>query len=108
MTQEEIFPQIVEATKAIQSDPGNIEALKLRAQLLHAAGMHTEALADLDRIIDTLHASDAASLQLRGSIRMQQGDKDGAFADLQALVKLQPELLQHLTGEYASKKSGHC
>lgn len=108
MTPEEIFPQIVEATKTLQSDPDNVEALKRRAQLLHAAGMPTEALADLDRVIDTLHATDAATLQLRGSIRMQQGDKNGAFADLQALVKLKPDLLQHLTGEYASKKSGHC
>lgn len=108
MTPEEIFPQIVEATKAIQSDPDNVEALKRRASLLHEANMPSEALSDLDRIIDTLHAADADTLQLRGSIRMQQGDKDGAFADLQALVAMKPDLLQHLTGEYASKKSGHC
>lgn len=109
MTPEEIIPQIVEATKAIQSNPDDVAALKRRACLFIEMNMLDEAQDDLSHIIDTLHIADADAYRLRGSIRMKQGDKDGAYDDMKKLVSLKPELFEHLSGEYASQKSsGHC
>lgn len=108
MTSENIFSRIVELSKTIQGNPDDAEARKERATLLSETGMLDDALADVDHVLVDLGLHDADALQLRGSIRMRQGDKDGAFADLQELVKLRPEILQHLSGEYESKKSEHC
>ena len=47
MTPEEIIPQIVEATKAIQSNPDDLAALKRRACLFIEMNMLDDAQDDL-------------------------------------------------------------
>ena len=64
---------------------------------------YAEAQKDLDTLIDTLHTDDAEVYQLRGSLRMEQGDKIGALSDMRKALDLNPELLQKLNGEFKNQ-----
>jgi tetratricopeptide (TPR) repeat protein len=69
---------------------------------------YDEAMKDLNTLIDTLHTDDAEIYQLRGTLRMNQGDKTGALADMRKALDLNPQLLQQLSGEFKSTEKGHC
>ena len=69
---------------------------------------YDEAMADLNTLIDTLHTEDAEVFQLRGTLRMNRGDKMGALDDMRKVLDLNPELLQQLSGEFKTKEKGHC
>ncbi len=94
---------IIQTTQAIAANPSDAAAYKTRALTLCQMQQYTEAQKDLDTLIDTLHTDDAEVYQLRGSLRMEQGDKIGALSDMRKALDLNPELLQKLNGEFKNQ-----
>ena len=94
---------IIQTTQTIASNPSDVEAYKRRALTLCQMQQYAEAQKDLDTLIDTLHSEDAEVYQLRGSLRMEQGDKIGALSDMRKALDLNPELLQKLSGEFKNQ-----
>ena len=97
------FEIIIQTTQAIASNPSDAEAYKQRAFTLCQMQQYAEAQKDLDTLIDTLHTDDAEVYQLRGTLRMEQGDKIGALSDMRKALDLNPELLQKLNGEFKNQ-----
>ena len=97
------FEIIIQTTQAIASNPSDAEAYKQRAFTLCQMQQYAEAQKDLDMLIDTLHTEDAEVYQLRGTLRMEQGDKIGALSDMRKALDLNPELLQKLNGEFKNQ-----
>lgn len=91
---------IVETTQAIAKDSTDASAYKKRAIVLSQMAQFDDALKDLDALIDTLKVEDAEVFQLRGSIRMQKGDKKGALEDVKRAMEINPELIKMFEGEY--------
>ncbi|MBR1668051.1 MAG: hypothetical protein IJ693_07215 [Bacteroidaceae bacterium] len=102
------FEIIAQTTQAIASNPSDSEAYKTRALTLCQMQQYEEAEKDLDTLIDTLHTEDAELYQLRGTLRMNRGDKTGALDDMRHALDLNPQLLQQLSGEFKSTEKGHC
>ena len=100
---ENLFEIIAQTTQAIAADASNAEAYKQRALTFCQMQQYEEALADLDMLVNTLSVDDAEIYQLRGTLRMQRGDRDGALDDMRKALDLKPELLQQLNGEFRSK-----
>lgn len=98
------FELIAKATQAIAVNPSDVAAYKQRAVVLCQMQQLDEALKDLDTLIDTLHTDDAEVYQLRGTLRMQRGDKKGALDDIRKALDFNPELLQQLSGQFQTKK----
>ena len=99
---------IVQTTQAIASNPSDAEAYKRRALTLCQMQQYEDALQDLNTLIDTLQIEDAEVYQLRGTLRMNRGDKTGALNDMRKALDLNPKLLEHLSGEFKSTEKGHC
>ena len=99
---------IAQTTQAISANPSDAAAYKQRAVTLCQMQQYDEAMADLNTLIDTLHTEDAEVFQLRGTLRMNRGDKMGALDDMRKVLDLNPELLQQLSGEFKTKEKGHC
>ena len=95
-------------TQAIAANPSDAEAYKQRAVTLCQMQQYEEAEKDLNTLIDALHTEDAEIYQLRGTLRMQRGDKTGALDDMRKAIDLNPDLLAHLSGEFKTKEKGHC
>ena len=91
---------IVETTQTITSNPQDAEAYKKRAITLCQMQQYNEALKDLDTLINTLQTTDAEIYQLRGTLRMNLNDKTGAINDMHKAIELNPQLLEHINGEY--------
>ncbi|MBQ6750528.1 MAG: hypothetical protein IJR02_07145 [Bacteroidaceae bacterium] len=102
------FEMIAQTTQAIAANPSDAAAYKQRAVTLCQMQQYDEAMADLNTLIDTLHTEDAEVFQLRGTLRMNRGDKMGALDDMRKVLDLNPELLQQLSGEFKTKEKGHC
>lgn len=94
---------IIQTTQAIATNPSDAAAYKQRALTLCQMQQYDEAQKDLDTLIDTLHTDDAEVYQLRGTLRMNQGDKIGALSDMRHALDLNPDLLQKLSGQFQSK-----
>lgn len=94
---------IAQATQAIAANPSDVAAYKQRAILLCQMQQFDEALQDLNTLIDELHSDDAEVYQLRGTIRMNRGDKHGALDDMRHALDLNPDLLHQLSGEFRTK-----
>ena len=99
------FEIIAQTTQAIMANPSDVEAYKQRAVTLCQMQQYEEALKDLDTLIETLHTEDAEIYQLRGTLRMNRGDRTGALADMRKALDLNPQLLRQLSGEFKSDKS---
>ena len=97
------FEIIIQTTQAIAANPSDAAAYKTRALTICQMQQNAEAQKDLDTLIDTLHTDDAEVYQLRGSLRMEQGDKIGALSDMRKALDLNPELLQKLNGEFKNQ-----
>ncbi len=102
------FEMIAQTTQAIAANPSDAAAYKQRAVTLCQMQQYDEAMADLNTLIDTLHTEDAEVFQLRGTLRMNRGDKMGALDDMRKVLDLNPELLQQLSGVFKTKEKGHC
>ena len=94
---------IIQTTPAIATNPSDAAAYKQRALTLCQMQQYDEAQKDLDTLIDTLHTDDAEVYQLRGTFRMNQGDKIAALSDMRHALDLNPDLLQQLNGQFQSK-----
>lgn len=99
---------LVKATQLIQADPQNAEAYKMRASVLFQMKQYDEALEDINYLIESLDCQDAQLYLMRGRIRMERGDKDGAMADVRKAASLNPHIFDGLEGSFKSKESGHC
>lgn len=97
------FEIIAQATQAIAANPSDSAAYKQRALVLCQMQQFDDAMADLDILINTLHTDEAEIFQLRGTLRMNKGDKVGALDDMRKALDLNPELLQQLCGEFQTK-----
>lgn len=99
---------IVQTTQAIAANPSDADAYKQRALTLCQMQQYDEAEADLNTLVDTLHSEDSEVYQLRGTLRMERGDKRGALDDMRRAFALDPQLLHQLSGEFRSTEKGHC
>lgn len=99
---------IAQATQAIAANPADAEAYKQRAVVLCQMQQFEEAVKDLDTLIDTLHTEDAEVYQLRGTLRMNQGNKSGALDDMRRALDLNPQLLNQLSGEFKATGRDVC
>lgn len=102
------FEIIAQTTQAIAANPSDANAYKQRALTLCQMQQYEDAMADLNTLIDILHTEDAEVFQLRGTLRMNKGNKTGALDDMRKALDLNPELLQQLSGEFKTKEKGHC
>jgi hypothetical protein len=66
-------------------------ALHWRARIFVNRGMYREALADLDTIFSVDPEYDAADYALRGWLKSRLHDPDGARADLETALRLDPQ-----------------
>lgn len=97
---------VLDTERALQLNPNSVEAMTAKAHVLTLAG-------DLDAAAEICDAALAKSplnetYSLRGDIRLQQGNYDGAIADFTAAKRLDSGVAQAylLRGESA-KKSGN-
>jgi tetratricopeptide (TPR) repeat protein len=65
-------------------------ALHYRARIFRNRGMNREALADLDTIFSVDPEYDAADYLLRGVIKRDLNDDDGAEKDFESALRLNP------------------
>ena len=91
---------LVKATQLIQADPQNAEAYKMRAPLLFQMKQYDEALEDMNYLIESLDGQDAQIYLMRGRIRMERGEKDGAMADVRKAASLNPHIFDGLEGSF--------
>lgn len=97
------FEIIAQATQAIAANPSDAAAYKQRAIILFQMRQFDDAMADLDMLVDTLRVDDAEVFQLRGTLRMNRGDKTGALDDMRKALDLKPALMQKLCGEFKTQ-----
>ena len=97
------FEIIAQATQAIAANPSDAAAYKQRAIILCQMQQFDDAMADLDMLADTLRVDDAEVFQLRGTLRMNRGDKTGALDDMRKALDLNPTLMQKLCGEFKTQ-----
>ena len=91
---------LVKATQLIQADPQNAEAYKMRASVLFQMKQYDEALEDINYLIESLDCQDAQIYLMRGRIRLERGDKDGAMADVRKAASLNPHIFDGLEGSF--------
>jgi tetratricopeptide (TPR) repeat protein len=78
-----------EATRAIDRDPGCVEAWFVRGRASMALADYGRAIADLTRAIE-LAPGLADALESRAACRNRRGDGDGAFEDLNRALAISP------------------
>lgn len=97
------YEEVVDATsKAIELEPKNILALRMRAGALADLKRYEQAIEDADAIVD-LQGRSLDGVELRGLIRMQQGDLTEAIKDFEQLSKANPtdyRMKEHLASLY--------
>ncbi len=77
----------------LQRQPGNLDALRLRAEVERANGDLNGAIADYGAVLKRA-PKDTAILRARADARIAGKDMTGAIADLDTLVKLSPRDLK--------------
>ena len=88
-TQHKFFQEVVErCNEKLQSDPGNIEFLRLRGIAHNIVELYDEAIQDLSKVLDTTD-TDEPSFFFRGDSYMNSGHHDLAKRDYINGVKLQ-------------------
>lgn len=92
--------KIIELTQLIAQDEGNVEARLQRAELLISMMQLEEAIEDID-FVNGLDPQNAQAYKLKGAIKMQQGDKAGAAADLRKAMELDPNIVTELEGKFS-------
>ncbi len=78
------------ATKAINTDPKNVEALATRATIYGAADKYAEAAADFTRIL-ALEPKLADAYDSRGRLHFKAGKIKEAIADFDKYIELEPK-----------------
>ncbi len=74
--------------RALTGDPARASTYALRAHAYDQKGDRKRAMANIDRAIKL--ASQANFLELRGILRLQDGDLDGALRDAESILKSDP------------------
>lgn len=92
MLVDSLPPAEAALTRALELRPGETTILTDRARVRMMGGRWTDAEADLDRILAS--GPDALALRLRAEARMQQGQLDGADADIAAAARLEPDSVE--------------
>lgn len=75
--------------KAIELDPGQLDARLKRGRLLFDSNQITSASSDVDAIL-AVEPNNAGALALRGAVRARQGDLAAAAQDAQAALAVDP------------------
>ncbi len=73
-----------------------------------AVAMLTQRIAELEKDVERNKTELSASLQQRGGLLMAMGDKEGAEADMQRYLQLNPEKIGELNGEFKAEGREHC
>lgn len=77
----------------------NEDVLLLKARVNEAKGEHDDAIDIYNKVIETDPFS-VIAFKERGAIKLAQGDKDGAEADMKSVLELDPEKTKEVNGEY--------
>jgi tetratricopeptide (TPR) repeat protein len=87
-------------TQALSKDPTRPDLYVLRSSALHAEGKKEEARADIDRALEIVPGY-AEALVERGGMKLEAGDRAGAQADWEDVLKKSP------TGDAADAARAH-
>lgn len=90
---------IVCLEQVINQNPFHEQAYIMLAQLQQGQGNLQQAIETLTTAIEA-NENAAAAYQLRGKYRLEQGDKEGSFADLKKVMELSPEAAKEITGAF--------
>lgn len=84
--------------KVIDLNPFNEHSYEQIALILARKKEYAQAIATLD---EALEINEKAQLyQLRGKLKMDSGDKEGALADMKKALELNPESENHISGHF--------
>lgn len=84
--------------------PDNEDILMLKAQVLERQGMHSEAVAVYNKVVE-VNPFRVDAFRERGAVKMAMGDKEGAEADMRMVLELNPEAMEAVNGSYTAE--GH-
>jgi tetratricopeptide (TPR) repeat protein len=90
MGRRQCGPALQALDKALKADANYVDAYLARAHLRQLAGKLSEALSDLNHVLEKLAPNNAGILNDRGDLHRTMGKLDAAFADYQRSVALQP------------------
>ena len=101
-----LISQLMEWKNAFQHKPLVIRGARQvgKSTLVREFGKEFDLVVEVNLEL----SEDAEVFQLRGTLRMNRGDKMGALDDMRKVLDLNPELLQQLSGEFKTKEKGHC
>ena len=78
------------------------DVLLLKARTEGAKGNTDEAIAIYDKVVE-LNPFCIEAFQERGQLKFNNGDKNGAEADMQKVLELDPNRLADVSGEYSAE-----
>lgn len=94
LDEDEVEKALVRFSAALKAEPNNPEIHYNRALGFYRVGLHTDAVAELDRSLE-LRPGHAPALAMRGVARLAQDDAEAALADLDAALELEPEVADY-------------
>lgn len=80
----------------------NEDVLLLKAHIEEAKGNADEALGIYNKVIE-LNPFNVAAFRGRGALRLAQGDKEGAEADMRTVLELNPHEADGVNGQYSAE-----
>ena len=85
------YPEALEQlTKAIEKDPAQARAYKLRGHVYYAMGDYQKAFADLDKVVE-LAPNNYNVYVDRAIVNYQAGNKEAAKRDIAKALKMNPD-----------------
>ena len=88
--------------EAVRVNPFNENAYLQTARLLAQSEQWEEAIRTLDEAID-INAGPAL-YQLRGKLKLEQGDKEGSIKDMKKALELAPEQENAINGQFSNQE----
>ena len=79
---------LIMMSNALKVDPLNVDALIKRAEVFSALGKYSEAIADIDKVIDSSGTPYLELLYRRGTAKRSMNDLLGALADFNRSLSL--------------------
>lgn len=86
--------------------PENEDVLLLKARVERKRG-NADAAIDIYNKVTEVNPFCVDAFRERGAVRYEKGDMNGAKADMQAVLELEPEKAADINGEYSAEGVEH-
>lgn len=86
----------------LENTHGNEDVMLLKARIEHARGNDAESVDMYTKVIDVNPFSIEAYKE-RGGVLLEQGDKEGAAADMEKVLGLSPKEVADINGEFSAE-----